>query len=143
MSNLGMRILRGASLIFALLGALLYIFFLYDTHIQWRQDLSIHESWLTEVWFVISIGIFASGLPPMLLVVYFWVLGEKPRDWRAGFVFVPIFIFSHYVVAVFMAHSSPMVYVPMMAVELLSAIAVIWYWYRKNMIDKEPGSNCI
>lgn len=138
MNNLGMRMLRGTSLIFALLGALVYVYMLYDWHVQWRQDLTIHESWLTEIWFVIGYVIFASGLPPMLMVVNFWVLGKRPRDWLAGFAFVPIFIFVHYVVAVFMAHSSPFVYVPMMAFELLTAIAVILYWrnYRGTARSK-------
>jgi hypothetical protein len=128
MNKLWMRILRGTSLIFALLGIFSYIFFIYIWHVEWLQNPYIHESWLTEVWFIIGEGIFASGLPPMLVVVNFWVLGKNPRDWLGGFVFVPIFIFVHYVVVVFMAHSSPMVYAPMMVVELLSAIAIIWYW---------------
>lgn len=132
MNNMGMRMLRSVSLLFALLGALVYVYMLYDWHIQWQQDLTIHESWLTEVWFILGYVIFASGLPPMLLTIYFWVLGKNPRDWLAGFVFVPLFIFVHYVVAVFMAHSSPLVYVPMMAVELLSVVAVIWYWQKKQ-----------
>jgi hypothetical protein len=132
MNKLSVQMLRVASLVFVLLGALLYALLFYNSRVEWEQNLSIHESWLTEIWFVIADVIFASGLPPMLLTIYFWVLGKAPRDWLAGFAFVPLFIFVHYVVAVFMAHSSPFIYVPMMAVELLSAIAVIWYWHKKR-----------
>ena len=136
MNKLSVQMLRVASLVFVLLGALLYVLLFYNSRVEWEQNLTIHESWLTEIWFVIADVIFASGLPPMLLTIYFWVLRKNPRDWLAGFAFVPLFIFVHYVVAVFMAHSSPLVYVPMMAVELLSAVAVIWYWQRKRGIAR-------
>ncbi len=135
------KVLRGTSLIFAFFGILLFVVLLFDSRVEWEQNTAIHQSWLTEVWFVIVHLIFASGLPPLILTVYFWVLGKTSRDWRAGFAFVPIFVFTHYVVTVFMAHSSPVVYVPMMGVELLSVAAVIWYWHQKTRIDRDLGSN--
>ncbi len=139
MNKHAIRVLRVVSLVFAMLGVLLYALLFYNWRVEWEQNLTIHESWLTEIWFVIGYVIFASGLPPMLLALYFWVLREEARDWLAGFVFVPIFIVVHYVVSVFMAHSSPFVYVPMMAVELLGGIAVIRYW-RGKPSDKGPGT---
>jgi hypothetical protein len=40
------------------------------------KNSTIHESLFTQIFYIIDFGIFISGLPPMLLVVYFLILGK-------------------------------------------------------------------
>lgn len=128
---MGTMLLKGAARLVAVIGVLLYGFMLYLAYIQWGQNEFIHESLGSEIFFVLDFGIFGSGLPPLMLTIYFLLLGKTLRDWGLGFVFVLLSILIHYYVSGWAAHSEPVIYVPMQLAELAAVIGLIVYWHKK------------
>ena len=110
---------------------MLYVFFLYLMYIGWTQGEHIHESIGTQIFYIIDTAIFGSGLPPLILVVYFLLLGNTPKDWGMGLLFVLLSIPIHYYVTSWAAHSEPIVFVPMQIVELAAVIILVTYWQKK------------
>jgi hypothetical protein len=116
----------------AFCGIMLYGFMLFGAYIQWGQNSTIHESLFTQIFYIIDFGIFISGLPPMLLVVYFLVLGKTSKDFGMGLLFVFGSIFIHFYVVGFSAHGSPAyIYIPLHFLELTLVLGLIYYWHRK------------
>jgi len=71
---------------------------LSSAYIGWQHDQNIHESLLSELYYIMSLAIFGSGLPPILLVIYFLILGKMAKDFGMGFIFVFTFILVHFYV---------------------------------------------
>ena len=114
----------------SVLGIFVYGLFLYLWSIEWRQNTEIHLTVGSEVKFILSDVIFASGLPPLLLTIYFLLLGKTKQELGVGIMAVVISIPVHFVVTVFAAHSDAWFYLPMQLAELLAALALIFYWHR-------------
>lgn len=133
MTTTGTAILRALALAVGVLGIVVYLYLAYSAIVPgWYQTPGIHDSWERQLGYIIQDVIFFPGLPPLIVAVYFLVLGRSRRDWSAGFGFVIVFLAFHYVVAVWMSHASASIYLPMMVVELLAAVGLIWYWHRVN-----------
>ncbi len=128
---MGTMILKGTARLVAIIGVLLYGFMLYLAYIQWGQNGFIHESLRSEIFYVLDFGVFGSGLPPLILTIYFLWLGRTVKDWVFGFAFVFLSIMVHYYVSGWAAHSEPVIYVPMQFLELVAAIGLIVYWHKK------------
>lgn len=123
--------LRVIAAIVGVLGIALYGFFLYIMYIGWTQGEHIHESLWSELFYIVDTAIFSSGLPPLILTIYFMFFGRTVRDWGMGLLFIVLSIPIHYYVAGWAAHSEPVVYVPMQLAELAAAIGLIVYWHKK------------
>ena len=131
MIDMGTMILKGAARLVAAIAVLLYGFMLYLAYIQWSQNEFAHESWGVEIFYVLDFGVFGSGLPPLMLAIYFLWLGKTVKDLVCGFVFVLLSIIIHYYISGWAAHSEPVIYVPMQFIELAAVIALIVYWRKK------------
>lgn len=125
------NILKWSAWFVALCGFLVCGYLMYSWTIEWQQNQSIHESVSTEVLFIISDVIFASGLAPMLLVIYFLVLGKTERDWGLGMLFVFLSIPVHFYVTGVAAHTTPNIYIPFQLGELAVVIGLMLYWHRR------------
>jgi len=128
---MGEMILKITARLTAVIGILLYGFMLYLAYIQWKQNEFVHESLGSEIFYLMNFGIFGSGLPPLMLAIYFLWLGMTVKEWVLGFVFVFLSILVHYYVSGWAAHSEPAVYVPMQLAELAAVIGLIVYWHKK------------
>lgn len=141
MNTTSTAILRILALVVVLFGMLLYLYLAYSAVVPgWYQTPGIHSSWREELGYVVQDVVFMPGLPPLIVAIYFLLLGRTTQDWLAGFGFVVGFVVFHYVVAVWMAHGSPTAYLPMMLAELLAAIGLIWCWQRKRRNRTAIGS---
>ena len=130
------NILKWSAWFVALCGFLIYGYVLYIWTIEWQQNQYIHESKSSAVLFVISDVIFASGLAPMLLVIYYLVLGKTERDWGVGMLLVFLSIPVHFYVTGVAAHTTPSVYIPFQLGELVVVIGLILHWHRKYRAAK-------
>lgn len=127
----GKTVLHGVAFFVAVIGFVVYGFFAYDWTIEWQQNQDLHGSLLAEIFFVVDHVVFVSGLPPMLLIIYFLIMGKTVKGWSMGLVFVFLSIPVHFYVAGIAAHTEPAIYVPMQLAELAAAIGLIVYWHRK------------
>jgi len=115
------------------LGILLYIFMLSSAYIGWQHDQNIHESLLSELYYIMSLAIFGSGLPPILLVIYFLILGKMAKDFGMGFIFVFTFILVHFYVVGVSTHTEPIIHIPFQLVELAIVVGIMRYWHTKRV----------
>lgn len=132
MDSMPTKVFRVLVLLVALFGFLVYGYMMYGWTVEWHQNQSIHESLFTQLFFIVDTVIFISGLPPMLLVVYFLVLGKNTKDWAMGLLFVAISIPVHFYVAGVTAHTEPIQYIPIQLGELAIVIGLIIYWRKKK-----------
>ena len=114
------------------LGIGVYGFFLYLMYIGWVQGEHIHESVYSELFYIFNTAIFSSGLPLLILTVYFMFFGKTVKDWNVGLFFIMFSIPIHYYVAGWAAHSEPVVYVPMQLTELAAVIGLVVYWHKRR-----------
>ena len=87
------------------LGLLLYILLLAAWSIEWEQSMIGSKSMVDQAWFIISYGILTSGLAPLMLSTYFFLICSKSRDHLWGLVIVLFAIVIHYIVTAFVAHN--------------------------------------
>lgn len=126
------KIFRVSVLLVSIIGFLIYGYLMYSWTVEWNQNQSIHESLFTKAFFIVDTVIFISGLPPMLLVVYFLVFGKNPKDWGLGLLFVAISIPIHFYVVGVTAHTEPMQHIPIQLIELAIVVGLIIYWQKKK-----------
>lgn len=114
------------------LGLALYCFFMYIAYIGWIQGEHIHESVWSELFYILDVAIFGSGLPPLILTIYFMFFGKTVKDWGVGILFIMFSIPIHYYVAGWAAHSEPVIYIPMQLAELAAVISLVVYWRKRR-----------
>jgi len=125
--------LRILTLLLALLGSVVYCFLIYVGVHAWSDTAEANNlgfwgrvgTFLTEV-------IFSSGLPPIMITIYFFLRCTQPAEWLAGLGWLCLFVFTQYVAVIFLAHASAVIYAPIMVVDLVAAIAVISIWERRR-----------
>lgn len=111
--------------IIGVFGCLLYLVLVNAFLVVMRQNPDAHASLLTELFFILQYVVFASGLPPLFLAVYFFFFKKAKRDQLVGAAWVGFFFIVHFYVVAAMAHGSAWIYVPLMVIELLGALTVI------------------
>lgn len=131
--------MRSGCVIITLLGLAIYLLFASVAIVPgWSQTPGIHDSVWSEVAYVIQDIVFFPGLPPLMVSIYFLMLQKTPQAWKRGLLLTAIFVPIHYVVAVWMAHGSPAVYVPMMVLEFVAALGVIVRWRQQKATRDIP-----
>ena len=90
------------------------------------------KSMVDQAWFIISYGILTSGLAPLMLSTYFFLICSKSRDHLWGLVIVLFAIVIHYIVTAFVAHNVTYIFAPMQIMELMLSVVVIVLWSKRN-----------
>ncbi len=134
------KIINVISLLVTACGALLYAFMVYIWTIEWRQSGISEQSYLEKIWFLVENVIFVSGLPPLLIAIYFLLLRKSTTDKLYGFLFVGFFIVAHYFTSAFAAHTPASIHVPIQLTELLAVVGLITLW-RKRFPAARNGLN--
>ena len=129
---MGQKIFLNLSFLAGICGIALYVFCLWTWWLEWQQGGFAAKLFLEKIWFVLDDAIFLSGLPPLMLTIYFLILKKSVRANRRGLIYVALFIPIHYYVAATTAHSTPEIYLPAQLVELVVAIALIVFWKEKD-----------
>lgn len=129
---MGSKILRALSLFIGTCGIVVYTFGLWTWWLEWHQGGFAAKPFMDQLWFVLDDAIFLSGLPPLLLTIYFLILKESVRANLRGLIYVALFIPIHYFVTATTAHSTPEAYLPAQLVELVAAVALIVLWKDKG-----------
>jgi len=128
--------LRSITWLVVALGLALYSLLLFISIIEWRQSPYIHTSRSAEADFIFFEAILGSGLPPLMIALYFFGRCNKPVEWVMGSVYFAIFFFWHYLSFIFLAHGTWHTYVPLLLTELIAVACVIWWSerYRSHLI---------
>lgn len=134
-------LIRLISWTIGVLGIATYVFFLYMMYIGWKQGEHIHISIGSEIFYIFDTAIFGSGLPPLILTIYFMFFGKTLKDFGIGISVIFISIIIHFYVSAFAAHSEAIIYIPMQVIELAAAIFLVFYWRKRNNIRLASNSN--
>jgi hypothetical protein len=124
--------LRGVTWLVVALGLALYCLLLFIWAIEWRQNSYIHASRSAEADFIFFDAILGSGLPPLLIALYFFGRCNRPHEWAAGLGFFMLFFFWQYVSYAFLAHAPWYTYQPMLLAGTAAALFVVWLWEAKR-----------
>lgn len=129
----GAYVVRGLSLVVACAGLLLYGWFVYVFGvIEWQQQSISDESNSYRIWYFIQYPVFMSGLPPLILVVYFLILRKDVRANVWGLVFVALSVPVHATIAAVTAHQQAVtIYLPLQALELAVALVLVAVWHLR------------
>lgn len=129
---MGPRIFRALSLFVGVCGIAVYVFWLWTWWMVAKQGDFASRNLLQQILFVLDDAIFGSGLPPLLLTIYFLILKKSARANLRGLIYVAFFIPIHYYVAATTAHSTPEIYLPAQFIELIAAVALIAFWKKEG-----------
>lgn len=124
-------------------GVLFYLIFVAIGVIELNQDPLASQPFLHKLGVTVEFILLGSGLPPLMITVYFLGVRKTGKAWLVGAILLPMFLVAHYVTVVFMAHAPTTVHLPMILAELVAAIAAIWLWERKarrsNLDPPQPA----
>lgn len=126
------KIFRAVAFFIGVCGIAVYALWLWAWWLDWQQGSFVAKPFLEQLWFVLDDAIFLSGLPPLMLTIYFLILKKSVRANRTGLIYVAFFIPVHYYVAATTAHSTPEIYLPAQLIELAAASALIVFWKEKR-----------
>jgi hypothetical protein len=135
---MGHKVFRVLSLCIGVCGIAFYAIWLWAWSLTWRQMNFSDKPFLEQLWFVIDHGIFLSGLPPLMLTIYFLILKKSVKANLRGLIYVTLFIPIHYYVAATTAHSTPEIYLPAQLIELTAAILLIVFWKDEERAARTP-----
>ena len=121
-------IFRPVVLLIALLGVLLYCFWLWIGIHAWIEAGHDRLSLAPRIGTFLAEVVFGSGLAPLMIAIYFFVLCKRAIDWTIGLLFLSLFIFTEFVTEVFIAHASWVIYTPILLTDLGAAVGVILMW---------------
>jgi hypothetical protein len=122
--------LRVASIIIGVCGALLYLLLLADSSVEWVQGGYGAKSFGEQAWFLAEV-IVLSGLPPLILTIYFLLLKSSVRANVRGMAYLAVFVPVHLYVAAVTSHGPPEVFLPAQGLELIAAIVLVLVWREK------------
>ena len=114
-----------------IIGCALYISILSLAPSEWRQNPDIHISIFHEFEYIFGV-IFGSGLPPLIVAMSYFINSESIKRILVGCFMTLVFIIFHNVSLVWMAHGSPVIYMPLV---LLESALSIWVAFRRKKWD--------
>ena len=122
----------GFILILAYLGSLYVFSVTFQNHPKF-QDIN---NLFLKVYYVFNYGVFMSGLPPVILAIYFLILCKAPKSNLWGLLIVGLSILPIHLVVFFSMAGKPSQFVPLQFGELLITFYLIAYWKGKEVEEK-------
>jgi hypothetical protein len=114
------------------LGVILYCLIALFMALGSRDDENAWNSIWSVSQTIFEYILLGSGLPPLMIAVYFLGICKTGKAWLVGAILLPLFVVAHFVISVYMAHGPTSVHIPLILGELAAAIAAIWFWERNS-----------